>query len=74
MNKKFVIASMLFVGLNLNVNAQNDVVTNQTVIELLRKDLLRKKSLVPLKTVQPEPLHMTSVSCVNLKKQVLMLH
>ena len=37
MNKKFVIASMLFVGLNLNVNAQNDVVTNQTVIELLEE-------------------------------------
>lgn len=37
MIKKILIAVMLFLGASLNISAQNDVVTNETVLELLKE-------------------------------------
>ena len=63
---------MLFLGASLNISAQNDVVTNETVLNFLRRVSVQRKLLVPSKIVLPEPLHSTSSLCVNSSKLVLM--
>lgn len=72
MIKKILIAVMLFLGASLNISAQNDVVTNETVLELLKEGFSSEEILVPSKIVLPEPLHSTSSLCVNSSKLVLM--
>lgn len=74
MNKKFVIASMLFVGLNLNVNAQNDVVTNQTVIELLEEGFTSEEIIGAIENSSTRTITYDISFMRELKKQVLMLH
>lgn len=72
MIKKILIAVMLFLGASLNISAQNDVVTNETVLELLKEGFSSEEIIGAIENSSTRTIHSTSSLCVNSSKLVLM--